>query len=151
MPRSRAKLSDKQERILIQAQLMGLTPHDMQQISNRLIALKKEAENIQEIGETVQGFSWSRDDKKNWVVTTPDGYRCEFVKGKTGKTNYWDSNWNYDVVVTKPGTAFKTRRLQKKVITLQHEWRAKLCPEGSKELYGMIVWAKRQLRWEIQK
>ena len=44
MTRVRAKLTDKQERILVQAQLMGLTPRDMTQISNRVVALQKEAE-----------------------------------------------------------------------------------------------------------
>ncbi len=150
MPRERAKLSDKQERILVQCQLMGLTPQDMQQISNRLIALQKEADEIKSIGETIYGFTWNKDDKGRWTVITPEGYHCEFTKGKNGRTHYWEQSWEYNVKVTKPGTVFKTRYLQKKNISYRNEWKAKLCPEKSKELYGMISWARNQLKWDVK-
>ena len=53
MARERAKLSDKQERILVQCQLMGLTPSDMTQISNRLVALERERGFKADIAEAV--------------------------------------------------------------------------------------------------
>jgi len=149
MARGRAKLTEKQERILVQAQLMGLTPRDMQQISNRLIALQKESEERVTVGEAIQGYSWTKDAKKQWSVTTPDGYVCEFTKGTKHRTGYWDRSWDYNVKVTKPGTAFKTRYLQKKQISVRDEWVAKLCPENSKELYGIIRWAH-NLKREIK-
>ena len=105
MARSRAKLSEKQERILVQAQLMGLSAHDMQQIGNRLVALKKEADEIQRIGETTQGYTWTKTEKNTWNVKTPDGYLCEFSKGSRGKRSYWERNMDYEIKVTKPGTA----------------------------------------------
>ena len=149
MARGRAKLTEKQERILVQAQLMGLTPRDMQQISNRLIALQNESEERVTVGEAIQGYSWTKDAKKQWSVTTPDGYVCEFTKGTKHRTGYWDRSWDYNVKVTKPGTAFKTRYLQKKQISVRDEWVAKLCPENSKELYGIIRWAH-NLKREIK-
>lgn len=149
MARGRAQLTEKQERILIQAQLMGLTPQDMQRISNRLIALQKEAEEIQKVGDNVRGYSWTRDDNKNWIVTTPDGHVCKFTKGKNKKTQWWETTYNYDVTVTKPGTAFKTRELKDRRISQRNEWRAKLLPEKNKELYGMIIWCG-GLKWEIK-
>ena len=149
MARGRAKLTDKQERILVQAQLMGLTPRDMQQISNRLIALQKEAEEIKKIGETVQGFRWSKTDKGTWNVTTPEGHVCEFSKGKrSSRRSYWERNLDYSVKVTKPGTAFKPRSFTKS-IGIRDEWVARLCPEGSKELYALICWAQ-SLKWELK-
>jgi len=149
MARGRAKLTDKQERILVQAQLMGLTPRDMQQISNRLIALQREAEEIKKIGETTQGYSWSKTDKGTWNVITPDGYLCEFSKGKrSSKRSYWERSLDYTVKVTKPGTAFKARNFSKS-ISVRDEWIAKLCPENSKELYALIGWAH-GLKWEIK-
>ena len=149
MARSRAKLSDKQERILVQAQLMGLTPHDMQQISNRLIALKKEAEEIKKIGETTQGFRWVKTDNGTWNVTTPDGHLCEFSKGKRGaRRSYWEKQLDYTIKVTKPGTAFKPRNFTK-TIGVRDEWVARLCPEGSKELYALINWTS-GLKWELK-
>ena len=148
MARGRAKLTEKQERILIQAQLMGLTPQDMQRISNRLIALQKEADEIKKIGENIQGFSWIKTDKGTWNVTTPDGYLCEFSKGNSGKRSYWERTKDYKVKVTKPGTAFKPRNFTKG-ISIRDGWTARLCPEGSKELYALIQWAN-TLKWEIK-
>lgn len=148
MPRERAKLTDKQERILVQAQLMGLTPSDMQKISNRLIALQKEADDKREIADTIEGYSWSKD-KDHWVITTPDGYSCKFIKGKSGRTQYYESSWDYNISVSKPGTAFKTRYIQKKSVSQKHDWRAKLCPEKSKELYAMIKFLGHHLHFLI--
>lgn len=149
MARGRAKLSDKQERILVQAQLMGLTPHDMQQISNRLIALQREAEEIKKIGETTQGYSWSKTDAGTWNVQTPDGYLCEFSKGKkNSRRHYWERKLDYTIKVTKPGTVFKPRSFARE-IGIRDEWVARLCPEGSKELYALVSWAN-GLKWEIK-
>lgn len=149
MARGRAKLTDKQERILVQAQLMGLTPRDMQQISNRLIALQKEAEEIKKIGETTQGYSWTKTDKGTWDVRTPDGHLCEFSKGKrNSRRSYWERSLDYNIKVTKPGTAFKPRSFTKS-ISVRDEWVARLCPAGSKELYALINWAS-GLKWELK-
>ena len=148
MARGRAKLTEKQERILVQAQLMGLTPRDMQQISNRLIALQREADEIKKIGENVQGFTWSKTDNGTWNVTTPEGYLCEFSKGSSGKRSYWERTKDYTIKVTKPGTAFKVRQF-KKGIGIRDEWIAKLCPENSKELYALVCWAQ-GLKWELK-
>lgn len=151
MARSRAKLTDKQERILVQAQLMGLTPHDMQRISNRLIALQKEAEEIAYVNDTIAGYSWFKNEKDSWTITTPDGYVCKFGKLQKGHRMYWDTVKDYTVTVTKPGTVFQTRVFQKRQIQIKNEWRAKLCPENSKDLFGMIKWLGHHLQHELRK
>ena len=151
MPRQRAKLTDKQERILVQAQLMGLTPHDMQKISNRLIALQKESEEIKNVNDTISGYTWIKNDKESWTITTPEGYVCKFGKPVKSNRMYWETVKDYPITVTKPGTAFKTRVLQKKQLTIRNEWRSKLCPENSKELYGMIKWVSQHLQWELRR
>ena len=151
MPRERTKLTDKQERILVQAQLMGLTPRDMQQIGNRLIALQNEARDRAEIAEVIEGFTWSKDEEGRWVIITPEGHHCHITKAKTGRSHYWETTHDYNIKVTKPGTAFKARSLQKKTVSFRHEWRAKLCPENSKELYGLIKYLDKHLKWELAK
>jgi hypothetical protein len=151
MPRQRARLTDKQERILVQAQLMGLTPRDMQRISNRLIALQKEAEESKNVNDTISGYTWIKNDKESWTITTPEGYVCKFGKPMKGNRMFWETVKEYPITVTKPGTAFKTRVLQKKQVTIRNEWLAKLCPENSKELYGMIKWVSQRLQWELRK
>ena len=76
MARERAKLTEKQERILVQCQLMGLTPQDMQQISNRLIALQKEREYKEEVAEAVNNLSWS-STKNGWQIVDQNGKTFE--------------------------------------------------------------------------
>lgn len=149
MARERAKLSDKQERILVQAQLMGLTARDMQQIGNRLIALQKEAKHRAEIQRTIEGYSWIKNDKGSWTVTTPDGYVCKFGRAVKSNKFSWENQKDYPISIAKPGTAFKTRVLQKKSVTLSDDWKAKFCPENSKELYGMIKWLSHHLHYVI--
>ncbi len=156
MARGRAKLSDKQERILVQAQLMGLTARDMQQIGNRLMALKKEAEDKAEIADTIAGFSWTqikdetRKDEKGWCVDTPDGYRIDAFRIKRG-TGGWDSyNWTFDFRITKPGTRFNTRVIKDKKLYIPYDWKKGQMPDESKELYAIIRWTK-GIKWEIQK
>lgn len=151
MPRERSKLTDKQERILVQAQLMGLTPRDMTQISNRLVAIQKEAKDKLDIQNTIEGYSWTTNDKGSWTITTPDGYVCKFGKPSKGNRMYWETQKEYPISITKPGTAFKTRVLQKKSVSISNSLRAKLCPENSKELYGMIKYLKHHLQWELRK
>lgn len=149
MTRGRVQLSDKQERILVQAQLMGLTPKDMQQISNRLIALKKESESKQEISEAIQGYTWIKDTKSNWCITRSDGYVIKFVKGKNLRHSYWERTRDYSVTIDKPSTAFKTRRIQKNSVILK-DHPAKLCPENSKELYSLICFLNHHLDYMIR-
>ncbi len=156
MPRGRAKLSDKQERILVQAQLMGLTARDMQQIGNRLMALKKEAEDKAEIAETIAGFTWSqikdetRKDQTGWCIDTPEGYRIDAFRGKRGRSG-WDSyNWTFDFRVTKPGTRFQSRDLKDKTLYIPYDWKKSFMPGESKELYAIIRWAK-DIKWELQR
>lgn len=149
MPRQRAKLTDKQERILVQAQLMGLTPRDMQQIGNRLIALQKEAEDKQEIQSVIQDYTWQRNEKQSWTVITAEGYHVKFGKHQKSQSYSWERSYVYNISISKPGTAFKTRVLQKKTVTIHDSWRSKFCPENSKELFGMIKWVSLHLHWAL--
>jgi hypothetical protein len=151
MPRSRAKLSDKQERILVQAQLMGLTARDMQQIGNRLIALQKEAEEKLQITQTIEGYLWNQDKDGRWTIITSEGYHCRFSKGIKTKQYHWESSRDYQITITKPGTAFQTRNLKKNSISIRDEWKAKFCPENSKELYGMIKFLNAHLTHLVNK
>ena len=149
MARQRAKLSEKQERILVQAQLMGSTAYDMQQIGNRLMALKKEAEEISNIADTTQNFSWdSSKAPDQFSVTTPDGHLVEAVRGKRGNSRWDHFTWTFDIRVTKPGTRFKTRVFKGRELRCEYNWKKRLMPGQSKELYALIRWVKNSLPWE---
>jgi hypothetical protein len=142
MPVERKKLTDKQERILVQSQLMGLTPRDMQQISNRMIALQKEAEEKADISKRTEGFSWEKINERDWKITTPTGYLLETTKGVRNKSGWDYYCYDFDFKVTKPGTRFRPRYLKNKSVRVALDWKKKLMPGESKELYAIIVWAR---------
>lgn len=137
MSRGRAALTDKEEKILIQSQLMGLTPSSMVKIGNRLKAIEKEREDKAHIDQTCQGYTWVKN-QAGWTIITPENYHCEFTDEKKGKSTWYDRVFSYKVKVHKPGTRFKPRFFKEKSIRISDDWKAKLCPAGSKTVYGMI-------------
>lgn len=143
MARERAKLTDKQERILVQAQLMGLTPHDMQQISNRLIALEKEATWKREVAAACQDLHIGKSDK-GWIITDNDGkiYNCVKVPKARNSRSWYESNSNWEVHISKPTTRFKERTVKDVAIYVDQYIPARLCPENNKELYGLMLGIK---------
>lgn len=149
MARERAKLSDKQERILVQAQLMGLTARDMQQIGNRLVALKKEAEDRREIQDVIDGYTWQQLPHPNkkiggtgWQVNCPDGYVITAFRTEKSRSSWSGYGYDHDITVNKPGTRFKTRYFKDRSLHCDYDWRKKFMPEGSKELYSLIRWIR---------
>lgn len=140
MARERAKLTDKQERILVQCQLMGLTTRDMTQISNRLVALEREARQKQEIGEATQGMTWVKVDK-GWRITDSHGrvYDCRKVKVNKRHQSYWDRQvYAWDVEISGKDKRYKTKNLKEVTVSIDYQITAKLCPENSKELYALL-------------
>jgi len=138
MARERAKLTDKEERILVQAQLMGLSTQSMVKIGNRLRALEKEREDIAAINQDCQGYSW-QPIKDGWAITTPEKYIVEFTNQQRSKKSTWyETRWDFNVKVHKPGTRFKTRYRKHKEVAVRDDWKAKLCPAKSKLVYGMV-------------
>ena len=136
MARERAKLSEKQERILVQCQLMGLTPRDMQQISNRLIALQKESEWRKEVADVSAGMSWEKTDK-GWKIVDSQGKTFVFAKANN-KISRWDNNRRWDVEVSKPGTRFKVKQIKDVNVYIDPYITARVCPDNSKELFGLL-------------
>lgn len=147
MPKVRAKLSEKQERILIQAQLMGLTERDMVQIGNRLMALKKESDMKKMIAETIEGYTWESKstNKHSWLIRTPNGYEILAEKGKKTKPNYFRYGMDWKMTVTKPGTKFKPREWTETFLNVDYQWKKSLMPENNKDLFCVIKYIKSNL------
>ncbi len=149
MPRGRAALTEKEERILVQAQLMGLSTQSMVKIGNRLKALEQEREAIAHINETCQGFVWEDNQTSEKLkVTTADGHVIEATRGKKGNSRWDHFSWSYDIKVTKPGTRFKARTYRNKELRCDYDWKKRLMPAKSKELYSLIRWTKNSMPWE---
>lgn len=147
MPRGRAALTDKEEKILVQAQLMGLSTSSMVKIGNRLKAIEKEREDKALIDQTCQGYTWIKTDT-GWTIITPENYHCEFTDKKQGKSSWYERVFTYKVKVYKPNTRFKPRFFKEKSIRISDDWKAKLCPAGDKGVYAMIRFCH-NLKWEL--
>jgi hypothetical protein len=142
MPRSRKQLTDKQERILVQCQLMGMTTADLVTISNRLKALDAEREFKSKVNEVSHGFTWTAKSKRDFTLTDVAGhvYKVKIV------SDYSRDSWNRpcheyaEVSVEKPGTRFKTRNISRHPI--RDDWNdneiVSACPDGNKYLYRMM-------------
>lgn len=142
MARERVKLTDKQEKILVQAQLMGLTTADMVRIGNRLKAIERERQQKADIDEAVSRFSYEALDK-GWTVTDRnENLVYQFTNRKVDRRN---NSWNYraeihfDILVEKPGTRYQPRKAKAQSIYISDDWGpAKLMPEKNRELYGIM-------------
>lgn len=142
MARERVKLTDKEEKILVQAQLMGLSTSSMIKIGNRLKALEIERDRKAEISQVVSEYNYKeKADKKGWEVTEKDGKVWHFTnKHKTRKGN-WSSTQElyFDIAVEKPGTRFHLRVSKAQRVYISDDWGpAKLMPEKNKELYAIL-------------
>jgi len=140
MARERAKLSEKEERILIQSQLMGLTTANMIRIGNRLRAIDIEREQKELINRLMEGRSYSKQTN-GWKIVDQDGVNYEFNKIKLKrKTNYYESAWAWEVTITKPGTRFVPKKLEKvsRYNGNYDDPPQRLCPDNSKELFGVL-------------
>lgn len=142
MPRGRKPLTDKQERILVQCQLMGLTTADLVTISNRLKALDIEREFKAKVAETTHGFTWSMKDRRNFTLTDSAGHVYDVKVSSDYSRNSWNQQCHdyANIAVTKPGTRFKP-----KIVSghpLRNPWEdteiVSACPEGNKYIYRMM-------------
>ena len=142
MPRGRKKLSDKQERILVQCQLMGLTTADMTQISNRLRALDVERVFKARVDEFSQGFTFTEKSKREFTITDESGkiYAVK-IKSDYSRPNWHMSGNDYATVyISKPGTRFKPRTVSGHHLTAKWEDAeiAGVCPGGNKYIFRMM-------------
>ena len=140
MARERAKLTDKQERILVQCQLMGLTTRDMTQISNRLVALEKEREFRAEISDAAADKTWTKTDN-GWRIVDSQGrvYECHKVKRSSRHQSYWDhSIYSWDVNISGKDKRFKSKKLSDITVHIDHGITSRICPENSKDLYSLL-------------
>lgn len=143
MARERVALTDKEEKILIQAQLMGLTTSSMVKIGNRLKALERERELKADIDHVVSKFTYvQKEGKPGWEITDEEGRVWHFTNRlRSHRHGSWTSHVEitYDITVEKPGTRFQVRSETRQVLHMPDEWGpAKFMPEKSKELYAMM-------------
>lgn len=133
MARKKTQLSEQEQKIMVQAQLMGLTVKNMTRIANRLRAIEKEKYTTAWIQDTVTGVAWKNlSEKVNGYVT------CE-------KWQVFDNNSDHSAIYTGNSDHYIWRVQTFKGDTKQNEFRASVhdstiklykrqCPDGSPNL-----------------
>ena len=141
MARDRAKLTDKQERILVQCQLMGLTTADMVKISNRLRSLDAEREFRLEIADVVASHKVEAIPK-GWRITSDKGIVYSCVKKKGKSNNDWynrGTTWLWDIdIFPKKGSKKPPRTVENHKVYVSDTLSTRSCPEGDKQLFGLM-------------
>jgi hypothetical protein len=143
MPNYRKPLTDKEERILVQAQLMGLTTDSMVRIGNRLRALEREAEELSQINEAIHGYTWETPTKEKMTIVNPEGYKIIAHRKSSRRSSgfyYSSMSHSYDLEISKPGTRVKLRQVSDVSLMEGSDWRKRMMPANSKELYSLIRW-----------
>lgn len=137
MARTRAALTDKQEKILIQCQLMGMTTADMVKISNRLRALDAEREFRVKVDEAIQDKSWIKKSRNEYVITDQKGLEYKCVMSYKVRDR-WNTSEKWEVTVTHPGTRMKERIFKDQSIYGSGDEAVRCCPDGDKRLYRLL-------------
>ena len=141
MPRGRKQLSDKQERILVQCQLMGLTTADLVTISNRLKALDKERDFRAKVAEVTEGMSWTESKKREFTVTDRQG-RVYEVKVYADYSPDWIRRGHEFAKITISKSNKRTKQRVIESHRLSGSWDCDeighCCPNGNKYLYRIM-------------
>jgi hypothetical protein len=156
MPNQRKPLTDKEERILVQAQLMGLTTANMVKIGNRLRALEKESEEQHRITENIHGYSWTEQPTTETMsFTDPDGLLI--VANQISKSwsnsgwSYRQSTYTYDLTVSKPGTKMAVKLIPDVTLHCDYDWKKRMMPGNSKQFYALMCWCNINLHRHLNK
>lgn len=138
MARSKAKLSDKLERIMVQSQLMGLTTADMITIANRMKALDKERVFRREVDEACVGVSWEKKDKYHYIIKDSRGrvYECKRKLNSRDGWGYYSEAW--EIKISHPGTRFEEKHLKSESINDSPNEAPSMCPDKDKRLWRLI-------------
>jgi len=153
-PARRKPLSDKEERVLAYAQLMGVEVASMSRIANRMRAQALEQENARTVSRVVEDYTWtvvsSEHPRQVYEISSKStGWRWHCQGTGVGSSTWFSSSWQFEVTWTAPdGTVGKFETSPSRPRDLQ----LRLLPERDRALYGMIRWINNQdwdhqLRW----
>lgn len=150
----RKPLTDKEERVLAYAQLMGVEVASMSRIANRMRAQALEQENARTVATVISDYTWTVVSSEHprqvyEILNKSTGWRWHCQCTGRGSSSWYGASWQFEVTWTAPdGTAGKTETSPSQPRDLQ----LRLLPERDRALYSMIRWIRiqdwdHQLRW----
>jgi hypothetical protein len=142
----RKPLSDKEERVLAYAQLMGVEVASMSRIANRMRAQALEQENARTVAAVVDDYTWTVSHGRNRydahrevyeIVSKSTGWQWHCQGTGRGASSWFNVGWEFEVTWTAPdGTVGKEMPVPNQPRDLQ----LRLLPERDRALYGMLRW-----------
>lgn len=143
----RKPLTDKEERVLAYAQLMGVEVASMSRIANRMRAQALEQENAQTVARVIDGYEWTVIHKRHpqqvyEILNKSTGWRwhCQGT-GRGSSSSWFNHGWQFEVTWTAPdGTVGK----EMPVPSQPRDLPLRLLPESDRALYGLLRWIRNQ-------
>ena len=149
-PAKRKPLSDKEERVLAYAQLMGVEVSSMSRIANRMRAQALEQENARTVARVVDDYTLTVIHDRHVVdahrevyeiVSKSAGWQWHCQGTGRGASSWLNVGWEFEVTWTAPdGTVGKEMPVPSQPRDLQ----LRLLPERDRALYGLIRWIRNQ-------
>lgn len=145
-PVRRKPLTDKEERVLAYAQLMGVEVASMSRIANRMRAQALEQENAQTVARVIDGYEWTvihnRHPQQVYeILNKSTGWRWHCQGTGRGSSSWFNTGWQFEVTWTAPnGTVGK----EMPVPSQPRDLPLRLLPESDRALYGLIRWIRIQ-------
>ena len=142
----RKPLTDKEERVLAYAQLMGVEVASMSRIANRMRAQAQEQENAQAVARVVDDYAWTvihdRHPQQVYEIQNKStGWRWHCQGTGRGSSSWFNNGWQFEVTWTAPnGTVGK----ETPVPSQPRDLPLRLLPESDRALYGLLRWIRIQ-------
>lgn len=138
----RKPLTDKEERVLAYAQLMGVEVASMARIANRMRAQALEQENAQTAARVIAGYEWTvvsvGQPKLRSVYEIRDtvtGWSWHCRGTGRGSSSWYHSGAQYEVTWTAPSGESHTETHD---VSQVRDMPLRLLPERDRALYSMI-------------
>ena len=145
-PVRRKPLTDKEERVLAYAQLMGVEVSSMSRIANRMRAQVLEQENARTVAQVVGDYAWTVIHREHpqqvyEILNKSTGWRWHCQGTGRGSSSWFNTGWQFDVTWTAPdGTVGK----EMPVPSQPRDLPLRLLPESDRALYGLLRWIRNQ-------
>lgn len=138
----RKPLTDKEQRVLVYAQLMGVEVASMSRIANRMRAQEQEQADINAVATVVSDYEWTvingvHPNQVYEIQNKSTGWQWHCQGTGRGSSSWFNTGWQFEVTWTAPdGTVGRDTP----VPSQPRDLRLRLLPERDRALYGLLRW-----------
>lgn len=138
----RKPLTDKEQRVLVYAQLMGVEVASMSRIANRMRAQEQEQANVNCVATVVSDYEWTvingvHPTQVYEILNKSTGWQWHCRGTGRGSTSWFNDDWQFEVTWRAPdGTVGRDAPSPSQ----PRDLRLRLLPERDRALYGLLRW-----------